>query len=146
MLTLTGKANVMTTKATAVPRVVYLERDEGGPVVVTVTADMVVVHRHPGDWRKDAVAIEKLRDFHLRAVSGGVCVPTGRDFLYARVQCTDVPNVSHSGQHGPCPHEILICIQQNDNDRQTYRRLAAAPCERQAAMEAHAHGLQGRAK
>ncbi len=88
--------------------------------------ETVVVRRHPGDWRTAVYRVSDVRGFRWDNVSGGVQRRTPRVLLFAYVDCTEAVNgaVAHSGMHRPCPHSIKVVIQQNDNGRALYRRLA----------------------
>lgn len=71
---------------------------------------IVRVRRHWNDHNEDEVAIEKLEGFHWSSTSGGASVRSPRQMIHAYVWCDEVPNVSHSGIHGKCPHRIKVCI------------------------------------
>lgn len=88
--------------------------------------ELVTVCRHPGDRQIAEVPLSDLWNFHMRGISGGAIVSAGQDSLYARMSCASIPEgvvFSHSCEHGPPPHEILVCITQSGNDRVLYRRL-----------------------
>ena len=90
--------------------------------------DIVNVRRHWNDHRILAVPVSELRDFHMRSSSGGVGARSPRPLLHARMLCTCIPNGSdfpHSCEHGPPPHDILVCITQVDN-ADVYKRLRAS--------------------
>jgi hypothetical protein len=79
---------------------------------------IVSVRRQWNDQRTIDVPLSDLWDFHYRSVSGGIQVRLPRPFLHARMLCTSIPDGSdfpHSCQHGPPPHEILVCICKKDN-------------------------------
>ena len=80
-------------------------------------ASVVYVARQPGGVSA-AVPLSALRDFHTRTQSGGRGEATYFPHLYARVSCTDVdnPDFGHSGSHGPCPHEIVVCVESTERE------------------------------
>ena len=84
----------------------------------------VRVARQWNDYRIDEVDAPTLRGPHWSDVSGGVGAPAPHPFLYAYVSCDRVPNVGHSGIHGPCPHEIKVCIIKAGSDHAAYAALA----------------------
>ena len=87
---------------------------------------IVTVVRHPGEWRSIDIPFSLLEDFQLSSVSGGVGVPSAYPKLYARMFCTDIPEdaeFAHTCEHGPPPHEILVCIIKSLNAGKLYWML-----------------------
>ena len=90
---------------------------------------IVQVRRHWNDYHILSVPLDELRDFHFRSSSGGVARRSPRPMLYARMDCTAIPvgsDFPHSCEHGPPPHEIVVCITQKDNGKALYQRLKAS--------------------
>ena len=79
----------------------------------------VVVRRQWNAWKKGKVAIDRMWGFHWRSTSGGVGARSPRPMLYAKISCDSLLDgeIDHSGIHGPCPHEILVCIVKKDNPK-----------------------------
>ncbi len=81
----------------------------------------VTIRRSPWDSGSSVdILVDDLWHFHMRDRAGGVAKrnPGGRQFLYARMSCADLPEDSyfgHSCMHGRAPHEILVCICKCDN-------------------------------
>jgi hypothetical protein len=96
------------------------EASPDGDVIITVRRQ----------WNSPLRADYRLADVrrpHWSQVSGGVDAPSPYPMLSAYVQCDEMlaGELAHAGVHGPCPHSIKVCVTQVDNDRATYRRLAA---------------------
>jgi hypothetical protein len=87
------------------------------PAAAVTPETLVVVRRHWNDWVSGEVKYQDLRDFHWRDSSGGVGQRSPRPMLYARMFCNALisGSVSHSCEHGPPPHDILVCITKSDN-------------------------------
>lgn len=86
----------------------------------------VRVRRDWLDQRVISVPVSALFDFQIRKISGGKEVRSPYPMLYAVMYCTYIPAgaiFAHSCNHGPPPHEILVCITQKDNDKNLYRKL-----------------------
>jgi hypothetical protein len=88
----------------------------------------VYVRRHWSDYRVAEVHRSSLRDLHWRQSSGGICRRSPRPFLHARMWCDAIfgGELAHSCEHGPAPHDILVCITKVDNHRKTYAELEEA--------------------
>ena len=86
----------------------------------------VYVRRQPSDYR---IAKYKLSDFKnpgWRYTSGGIQTTfMGTMSIYGKVWCNGAieGEVAHSGVHGICPHEILVCVLKKDNPIKVYNRL-----------------------
>lgn len=95
----------------------------GEPAMTTV-----FVRRQWNDYRIAEVRPEDLRDPHWRMSSGGVGKRSPRPVLHARMLCTAVQSgeLAHSCEHGPPPHDILVCIVKKDNTRAVYAELEEA--------------------
>jgi hypothetical protein len=87
--------------------------------------ELVVVRRRWNSSSRGHVRIEALRDLQIRNEPGGVCGPLPRPFLFAHVWCDTLVSgdVGHVCRDSPPPHELLLCITQNDNPRELYARL-----------------------
>lgn len=58
--------------------------------------------------------------------------------------CTDVPNVAHGGEHGPCPHRsIFVIVVPEQTDPDVYARLCAE-AEFNGTPEGHARKIERR--
>jgi hypothetical protein len=93
-------------------------KHKGKPLDMEDRTMKLKVRRQWNDWRIIEVPVSELRDFHYLESSGGVGARSPRPMLYARMLCTSIPEGSdfpHSCQHGPPPHEILVCICKKDN-------------------------------
>jgi len=82
-------------------------------------------------WNDDMVAKYRLNDVdkvHWSTSSGGVMAPTPQPFLHGYVWCDAMVEgeLAHSGVHGPCPHEIKVCIVRKDNDPDVFQMLQEA--------------------
>jgi hypothetical protein len=93
---------------------------------------IVVVRRQWNDWHIGSVKFADLHHFHYRQDSGGVRARSPRPMLYAHMWCDALVEgeVAHSCEHGPSPHEILVCIVARDNDRALMRYLKEAATRR----------------
>lgn len=58
-------------------------------------------------------------------MSGGVRKRTPHPLLFGYVWCHQKieGEVAHSGSHGPCPHNIRVCILKIDNDPEIFKML-----------------------
>ena len=81
------------------------------------TADPIVrVRRQWHDYRIGSVTLSQLRKLRWDWLSGGVEAPTPQPFMHGYVWCTDGQgDLAHSGTHGPCPHEIKVCMVKKDH-------------------------------
>lgn len=84
---------------------------------VTHIHDVVWVRRQPDDWRKAKYRLTDIRGIHYSSLTGGVGKGTPRPFLFGYVRCDGMleGEVAHSATHGPCPHDIKVCIVKKDN-------------------------------
>jgi hypothetical protein len=82
-------------------------------------------HSAPDERAKYRLA--DVKDVHWDWVSGGVWSASPQAFLYGYVQCDGMleGDLAHSGQHGPCPHRIKVCIVKKDNASLLFSLLAA---------------------
>jgi hypothetical protein len=87
--------------------------------------DEVVVRRQWNDWRAAGYRLEDVLDIHWDVMSGGIRQRAPRRFLYAYVDCAAMIDgeIAHSGIHGPCPHQIKVCILKKDNDPRVFKLL-----------------------
>lgn len=77
----------------------------------------VLVRRHYNDHRVAEYKLEDVSKIHWDNISGGVREKSSNYSLYGYVDCQGMVGgeLSHSGIHGPCPHEIKVCILKGDN-------------------------------
>ena len=87
--------------------------------------EIVYVRRQWSDWRIGTVPLDALWDFHWRSESGGVRISSPRPFNHARMFCTALieGEIAHTCEHGPPPHEILVCFTKKDNGKKMFDRL-----------------------
>ena len=83
---------------------------------------LVTVRRQ---WNSEMSATYRLQDVHnvhWDDTSSGVLAGY---FLHAHARCDSMleGELDHSGTHGPCPHEIKVCIVKKDNDDPNVIRL-----------------------
>jgi hypothetical protein len=108
----------------------------------------VRVRRQWNDYRVALYHVTDVSGFHWSDLSGGVCNRSPYPMLCGYVTCDAMLDgeLAHSGSHGPCPHRVKVCITQVDNDRSTYRRLAAAagPKPSRRRLELVRGGKEGR--
>ena len=91
-----------------------------------IESDWLQVRRHWNDWRKAKVRSCDLESLHWSSVSGGAGVISPRPFIHGYVWCNKIVGaISHSCQHGPGPHRILVCVTQTDNSKALFRKLLA---------------------
>ena len=109
----------------------YLTDPDGTPAV---QKDVTVrVRRQFNDYRIGEVPFSKLWAFDWRRTSGGVQAPAPFPFASAMVVCTDVDGeIAHSGTHGPCPHDIRVCINKSDQDPAVWAKILQAAGPRPA--------------
>lgn len=98
-----------------------------GSTHLTPDQEPVVVRRQ---WNDSSLASYHLCDIdgiHWDTVSGGFRAPTPQPFLHAYVNCQGMIDgqVSHSGSHGSCPHQIKVCIVKKDNDPALFEHLSS---------------------
>jgi len=72
--------------------------------------------------------LDSIRRPHWSDVSGGVYARAPQPLLHAYVMCDEMleGEIDHSGEHGPCPHEIKVCIVKKDNDPEIYDEVKSA--------------------
>lgn len=85
----------------------------------------VWVRRQYNDYRIAKYELNSIEGIHWDRVSGGVGAQTPQAFLHGYVSCDGMleGELSHSGIHGPCPHQIKVCILKMDNDPKVYAQL-----------------------
>jgi hypothetical protein len=88
---------------------------------MTFTADtLLAVRRAPTNRRIGKVRLGDLHHLHWRRQSGGTRSRfMAQPFVFGRILCTHVVEgrIAHSCQHGPPPHEVLVCMCQKDNPK-----------------------------
>lgn len=91
----------------------------------TETGEFVWVRRQVTDWRLAKYRLEDVNRLHWDQVKTGPKTPP-QPMLTAQVSCEDAieGELSHTGSHGPHPHEIKVHIVKKDNDPAIYARLA----------------------
>jgi len=103
---------------------------------VSIDKDRIVkVRRHWSDWKIAAVHFGSLRGFHWRAISGGIAKRSPRPFVHAYMSymsCQAVleGELSHSCEHGPPPHEVLVCWVAKDNNAEVMKYVKVLADER----------------
>jgi hypothetical protein len=87
--------------------------------------ELVAVRRRWNSTAVGHVRVPALRDLQVRNEPGGVCGPLPRPFLFAHIWCDSLVSgdVGHVCREGPPPHEVVVCITQNDNPGPLYSRL-----------------------
>ena len=85
------------------------------------------MRRRWNDSQSAGVAITALRELTVRNDPGGICGPTPRPFLYARVWCDTLVDGAglHACDAASAPHELELCILERDNGAENYGRLRA---------------------
>ena len=85
----------------------------------------VIVRRQP-TGSEGRVRFDAIRDLRWDYVSGGVKAKLADYYLHCNVYCDQVDGkyFGHSGVHGPCPHDIKVCITKTGNSRDVYDLLA----------------------
>ena len=93
--------------------------------------ELIVVTRQKVDHRSATVKWDNLSGVHWGTTSGGVRRYTGTQGIYAYMTCTDIEDgeISHSGIHGPCPHNIKVYIPSGAN-KEYYKYIAKEAGER----------------
>jgi hypothetical protein len=77
---------------------------------------VVYVRRDWNDRRIGKVRWSDLGNLRWDTVSGGTQIESRKPFVYAHVWCNRVQgDIAHSCLHGPAPHNIKVCLIQNDN-------------------------------
>ncbi len=79
---------------------------------------LLAVRRQPTDRRIGKVRLADIRKLHWRRQSGGIKSRfMAQPFVFGLIRCTDIAEgrIAHSCQHGPPPHEVLVCMCQKDN-------------------------------
>jgi hypothetical protein len=108
---------------------IILRLRSAGPLSPLDEETPITIVRQPGHYGWANVPLRVLNDFHFRETTGGVGRILGRQGLFARVLCDNIPAerrgvFGHSCAHGPGPHEILVYIGKATN-RSVYERLVA---------------------
>ena len=95
----------------------------------------VVVRREP-KGREGRVRLDDIRDLHWDIITGGRQALLPDFWLFGYVLCTEVQadDFGHSGIHGPCPHNIKICINKKDNPK-FYNLLAEEAGEKPESLK-----------
>ena len=84
----------------------------------------VSIRRQWNDYRVAETDFDNLDSFHWSDVSGGVFRKSPQPFIHAYVHCDQIDGeIAHSGTHGPCPHNIKVCIVKKDNSIQTWEKV-----------------------
>lgn len=109
--------------------------------------ELIIVTRQKGDYKSAAVKWENLVDVHWGTTSGGIRRYTGTQGIYAYMTCTDIEEgeISHSGIHGPCPHEIKVYIPRGSN-KEYYKYIAEEAGERPKSPYQEALGTTKRVR
>ncbi|SCM82556.1 hypothetical protein KL86SPO_50327 [uncultured Sporomusa sp.] len=73
------------------------------------------------------ILLDDLHNLRWDTISGGFQARQPSVYLFGTVCCTKIiaENFGHSGLHGPCPHDIKVCITKKDNLPKIYTQLAA---------------------
>lgn len=89
---------------------------------------VVKVRRHWNDWRIATYHLADLGGVHWDTMSGGVQSTAPQPFLHGYVVCAQMLDgeLAHSGAHGPCPHEIKVCVVKKDNAPTIFAGLCTA--------------------
>ena len=85
---------------------------------------IIYVRRQPSDWKIASIYYKDLWNFHWNMITGGIRVRTPNPHLFALMWCNKIieGEISHSGIHGPGPHQIEVCILKIDNPK-TFKDL-----------------------
>jgi hypothetical protein len=75
------------------------------------------IRRDPTSTSVATCFLIDLDDWRYSNISGGRQVITDKEFLYARLWCSELIDgaVGHSCKHGDGPHEIRVCVLPQDN-------------------------------
>ncbi len=88
---------------------------------MTITADtLLAVRRYPTNRRIGKVRLGDIRHIHWRSQSGGRRSRfMAQPFVFGLIPCTKIVegSIAHTCQHGPPPHEVLVCMCQKDNPK-----------------------------
>ncbi|HEX2173250.1 MAG TPA: hypothetical protein VHL09_12485 [Dehalococcoidia bacterium] len=86
--------------------------------------EFIWVRRQANDWRLAKYRLEDVSHIHWDRVKTGPKTPP-QQMLTGLVSCEAAieGEISHTGSHGPHPHEIKIHIIKKDNDAKVYARL-----------------------
>lgn len=98
---------------------------------VIVMDEMVVyVRRQYDDYRIAKYYFKDVWDIDWDDESGGVHTKSPGYLLYGYVKCNGMieGEIAHSGalgvaNHGPCPHDIKVCILKKDNDPEVIKHI-----------------------
>ena len=95
------------------------------PITTDVVTDVVTVRRRFNDPRTASVRVADLRELRVHNDAGGVCSPLPRPFLHARVWCDHLLDGQsiHSCDAATAPHELELCILEQDNAPLAYAGL-----------------------
>jgi hypothetical protein len=109
-------------------------------VPMTITADtLLAVRRTPTNRRIGKVRLGDLRHIHWRTQAGGTRSRfMAQPFVFGRILCTQIVEgrIAHTCQHGPPPHEVLVCMCQKDNPKELSVMLAHLANQESAVKEA----------
>ena len=85
------------------------------------------MRRRFNDPRSATVRAADLRELRVQNDAGGVCSPFPRPFLYARVWCDHLLDGQsiHPCDAAPAPHELDLCILEQDNAPLLYATLTS---------------------
>jgi hypothetical protein len=80
---------------------------------------IIVVKRQWNNWRTARYYLSDIDNLHLSNISGGIQQIANRPYVHGYVRCNGMIDgeLAHSGQHGPCPHAIKVCITKKDNKK-----------------------------
>ena len=92
-----------------------------------VRQPQVTVRRRWNDPQSARLPLDALRELTVRNDPGGICGPTPRPFLSARVWCDHLDGGAelHPCDPATAPHELEVVILERDNEPATMSRLNA---------------------
>jgi hypothetical protein len=109
------------------------------------------VRRQPGDWRTAEYHWKDVRDLHWTSTGGGVRANLPHPHVHGYVMCNAMirGELAHSCEHGPPPHEILVCITRVGNEGiwpEIERQVGPRPGTKKRAVWERARSLKAKAK
>lgn len=90
---------------------------------------LITVRREPQDYRNATYRLDDLKEphwsDHCNNTEGRFRGRFNDDYICGYVQCDGAleGGVAHTGNHGPCPHRIKVCVIKKYTDKAAYKAL-----------------------
>jgi ribosomal protein S27AE len=87
-------------------------------------ADRVYIRRQWNHWETAYASFDDLDGFRWDTFSGGYQEESPEPFIYGYIWCNNIiGEIGHSCCHGEGPHQIKVCIVEEDNSPEMFKQL-----------------------